>query len=98
MLLTTHGTIEMYAQEFGKMLLDQIDGINPDIIICGNTFGILRSCLSDVKKVSIHAYKDSEKRLFVDFWHPSNRSPRIMNCYTLRELVESALVQTVQDF
>lgn len=90
-------SIEENAQKFGDLLIAQIDSIDPDLIVCGSTFEVIRSKIRNIKQTSSYGYTDSNGRLFIDFWHPANRFPRIMNCYTLRQFVSNASMHSTRD-
>lgn len=73
------------------LLKIQIELVNPEIIICGNTFCVIRKLLpeSSVTKLSEMVY-DVDGRCYVDFWHPANRYPNKMNYYTLMSVLQLA--------
>lgn len=74
-----------HAERHGKELLIQIELINPDVIVCGNTCWLLDIVLENVsgemiRKTKNDLWKYKTKSLFknnkkevtvIDFWHPS---------------------------
>ena len=75
--------LKSHVDEFGDLLLRQIDAINPTFVICGYTWWLLNKLVPKTRKVSEVVRMTDEGRVFVNFWHPSNRFPRLMNCVTL---------------
>jgi hypothetical protein len=85
-------TLKKYTEKDKKFLIQQIELINPDIILCGYTFNHLKELLGEVKPVPntewIYKYGD---RLIIDFWHPANQYPNRLCYYTLGHLYQRVL-------
>ena len=71
-----------YVNENWEEIKKQINTINPDIIVCGNTWSLIHSKLQDSTVISDRVYK-TDNYIFIDFWHPANRTSNIMNYYAL---------------
>jgi len=78
--------LALYVKEDWDLISEQIEEINPDLIICGSTLPIIEEHLkytpSALKKCDEWLYK-SDKYYFVDFWHPANQYPNKLNYYSL---------------
>lgn len=77
-----------HANDYGDLLLEQIDIISPDLVVCGSTWWAIKDIVKNATTGTSfdRIYKMQEGRVFLDFWHPANRFPRLMNCATLTEL------------
>lgn len=89
----------IYAEHDKKELKDQIEMINPDIIVCGYTIEPL-DLLYDYKIRKYNttnyygAYVTKEiggKRIVLDFYHPANKYPIYMNFFTIAHVYQEAL-------
>lgn len=94
-----------YAQDDSKLLKQEIDLINPDIIICGYTGSLLRVvygasvCDSKVNNDGMINADDFKKngyaivdgRIIIDYYHPANQFPNMLNYYTICSLYQQAL-------
>lgn len=78
-----------YAKEDGNMLKEQITLINPDIILCGNTFDFFKEFWAE----AIHPVSDTDfiyktkHCVVIDFWHPANQFPNKLCFYALCAIV-----------
>ena len=88
--------IERYATADGDLLKSQIDLINPDIVICGNTWWFVKHLWPMAQQIYDLVWM-SDGVLFVDFWHPANRFPHVLNYYALGCLIQngSAAASTI---
>ena len=66
-------------KEFNDLLLDQIELINPDVIICGNTLQLFEDKLDfrkgirkPIEGIKNHHYFCLPNRLYINLYHPSN--------------------------
>lgn len=57
-----------------KLLHDQIELLNPRIVICGNTFPIIKESLGNIQrkshKDSYWEYFESKNRIYINAYHP----------------------------
>lgn len=81
--------LAMYVEEDWDLISEQIERIEPKIVICGNTWSLIRTKISH-QKISDRAYF-SEGVLYIDYWHPANRASNKMNYYALCALVQLAI-------
>ncbi len=67
-----------HYHKYKEIVLDQINYINPDIMIFGNTFWIMKEDLGlnkyelNTEKAHIHIYKNKSK-ILIDAYHPNNK-------------------------
>ncbi|WP_201571024.1 hypothetical protein [Psychrobacter nivimaris] len=78
-----------YVEEDWDLISEQIAIIQPKIVICGNTWCLIRTKISH-QKISDRAYL-SGSVLYIDYWHPANRASNKMNYYALCALVQLAI-------
>ena len=89
--------IREYAKNEKKSICDEIELIDPDIIVCGNVFEILYRDVLEKKPFqrcdNWYYYIDfkSKRRLFIDFYRPSNFYHPLMNYYGLMCIYQQAL-------
>lgn len=78
-----------YIDSDFDLLMKQINLIRPNVVVCANTFGLIKSnLLEDIKKISDRVYW--HRRLecfFVDFWHPAAIFPHQLTYHALCSLV-----------
>ena len=90
--------ISAYAKEDSQEIIREIELIDPDIIICGATFADINEITGrTVEKDSndnwyyfIDAVGGKE-RLFIDYYHPANRYPALLNYYGIVGIYQQAL-------
>jgi hypothetical protein len=73
--------IQRYADLDKRFIQQQIDFINPDIVVCGNTWPHIQKWWAH-EMVSAGVYRVG-RRIFVDFLHPSSRGSDEMKYYAL---------------
>ena len=91
--------LEAYAFEDMPEIKKEFMLIDPDVVICGNCFHILNSTVFGLdydygKNDNWYYYKDTlgKKRLFLDFYHPGNHWPDLLNYYGLMGIYQQALI------
>lgn len=89
----------MYAEYDKLELYEQLVAIDPTIIVCGYTI----ECLNCIMPQRVKEYAGQSSNLFyytelnghpvlvLDYWHPSNQYPDIMNYYGLMGAYQQAL-------
>lgn len=94
-----YGEISAYADYDSKEIIRQIEIINPDIIICGATFGDINRIMGNPCKKgecdNWFYYSDAigkRERLFIDYYHPANRYPALLNYYGIVNIYQQALI------
>lgn len=90
--------ISAYAKEDSQEIIREIELIDPDIIICGATFGDINEITGrTVEKGSNdnwYYFIDAiggKNRLFIDYYHPANRYPALLNFYGIVGIYQQAL-------
>ncbi len=84
-----HAEIERIAREDGPLIRKQIDLIDPQIVVCGYTWGHVRHLWGSPPVFYDMLYR-ADNRVFVDFWHPSNRYPKQLSYYALAALLQNS--------
>lgn len=89
--------LQLYADSDDELLTEQIDLINPTVIVCGYTFGHLNSFYSHINKKGdynpncFYKYKDIT---ILDYYHPAASGiPAFMTYYALCSIWQKALNQ-----
>lgn len=90
---SSYEDLEEYIKKDKELLREQIDLINPQIIICGYTFGHFKKLWSgkDIEpfgKTGL-VYKVG-KYFVIDWWHPANQYPNKLCYYALCSVVQEA--------
>ena len=86
---SNHNNLNEYLENDWGYLSEQLDLIEPQIIICGKTWDLIKKKLNGYEKVSDQVYKH-DGRYYVDYWHPANRASKIMNYYALCALIQQS--------
>lgn len=92
-----YNDILSYAKSDRSLLLEQLKICDPTIIICGYTIDPLIEIFGDIKKVhneNLYYYINLNEHnvLVLDYWHPANQFPKIMNYYGLVNIYQQALL------
>ena len=94
--------IKQYAIYDKKEIIREIELIDPDIVICGGS--IILNSLDEISNKQIiknpsdlisYYYSDAigkKERLFIDFYHPACRYPRVLMYYGVVNLYQQALI------
>lgn len=91
--------INNYALFDKEEIMREIALCNPTIIICGYTMSSLNIITDYTVKDEKHPDKDwiysfelnGHKVIVIDFFHPANHYPKLMNYYTLMKIYQMAL-------
>lgn len=93
--------ILLYADYDKLELRKQIEIIDPEIIVCGSTFSAINS-LYDNQIRTKEIYCDNwyyftdviggKNRLVIDYYHPANHYPALLNYYGLINIYQQALI------
>lgn len=90
--------IDAYAKADKEELIKEFELIDPDIVVCGSTFGTL---INKVFETSVNKVNDNwayymeiagKERLFIDYYHPANHWPDLVNYYAVVNLYQQALL------
>lgn len=95
--------VGIYAWRDKEELAEQIELIDPTVIICGNTsdsldtiMGAMRfesypNCRREGYDLFYDLELNNHRVIVIDYWHPSNHFPNIMNYYGLVGTYQHAL-------
>lgn len=85
--------LRVYLEQDKAELKEEIELINPDIILCGYTFGMLKDVLGDelyVDTTSDTMYGFWRDKLIIDYYHPACQYPNRINYYALMSICRMA--------
>ena len=85
--------VRKYAIEDANFIREEFNLINPEVIICGYTFGIVKEILG-INSSSLnneHRIFIFNNRKFINYWHPAAHYPADMSYYTLSALYQKGL-------
>ncbi|MDO4562667.1 MAG: hypothetical protein Q4C12_02405 [Clostridia bacterium] len=93
--------INNYARTDASELKCEIELIDPTVIVCGYTISSLNIIMGhDIKNYGktnsnlyYHMTLNKHDVIVLDYWHPSNHYPDIMNYYGLIGIYQQALLQ-----
>lgn len=103
---SNYGEIEAYALSDKAEIKKQLEIIAPDIIICGSTFRALNSvyggrlCREKQKNENWFYYTDiisGKRTLVLDYYHPGNYYPALVNYYAVASIYQQALLYAGQN-
>lgn len=89
--------VRAYAEFDHELIHRQIEICDPTIIICGYTASfldiILDASVRELRNDNLYYHIDinGHNVLVLDFWHPANQYPDIMNYYSLMAIYQQAL-------
>lgn len=85
--------LRVYAEQDKDLLKKELEIINPDIIVCGYTFGLLNTVLGDelnAEKTWDTMYGFWKDKLVIDYFHPACHYPNRVNYYALMSICRMA--------
>lgn len=90
--------LKLYAEKDACMLRQQFGLISPDIVICGSTFSLLNEALTLGFDKRNHPsdnwyYWNAAGQLYLDFYHPANQYPALLNYYGIASIYQQALIE-----
>lgn len=90
---STEDDLWHYARTDKDLLKKELEIINPDIIVCGYTFGMLCEVLED--EIEIDGTIDTmyafwKDKLIIDYYHPACHYPNRVNYYALMSICRLA--------
>ena len=102
--ISNDNELKLYADYDREEIKKEIELIDPDIVICGNTFGILYETVYKNKSLGnaasdnwyyyLDIARDGHKRLFIDYYHPSFFTcPTLLYYYGLLAIYQQALIR-----
>lgn len=99
---SNYDEIAEYAKYDCEEIKKEFELIDPDIVICGFTFNVLRNIVfkNEIEEVGQHnanwyyfAKVNGRVRLFIDYYHPANRFPDLLNYYGLVNIYQQAIIE-----
>jgi hypothetical protein len=78
--------LRSYVAKDWDLISRQIEILEPDIVICGNTWSLFENKI-EKKSKSSDRVTEVHGVPYIDFWHPANRASNKMNFYSLCALV-----------
>lgn len=81
--------LERGLAQDGELLRSQVDIIDPQVVVCGNVWSLLRPLWPQARQVYDMVWV-ADGRVFLDFWHPANAFPNSMNYYALAALLQNS--------
>lgn len=81
-----------YVESDWELTMAQIKEINPDLIICGSTYPLIKNKLTNPVKSNEWFY-EAEGYMFVDYWHPSVRWPYKVKYYSILSALHQSIGQ-----
>ena len=102
--------IEKYAEFDRVEIMQEIKIINPDIVVCGYVFDILKKCVYGKSLTGAGEFVDKwnnnwyywttamtgRPTLVIDFYHPANHFPAVLNYYALMGIYYQAIRDQVR--
>ena len=97
---SNYDEIKAYALADKEEIIKELELLDPDIIVCGATAetlnGICGGFVGPDRCDNWYYYSDvigDRERLFIDFYHPANRYPTLLNYYGLVNIYQQALIE-----
>lgn len=88
-------------KQTAEYLKKELEIINPDIIVCGNTFKYLQKILGN----ELTGENPNEKyfafwkdKIIINYYHPSSRTSQIVNFYALSAIYKAAINESNHSF
>ena len=83
--------LRRYVVEDGDLLKKQVACLNPHVVVCCNIWHLVREDVWPHAKRVSELVHSMDGMLVLDFWHPANQYPNVMNYYTALALLHQAL-------
>jgi len=100
-----YGEILTYAEADKKELLKELEIIDPDIIVCGGTADDLNFLFDGTLKKQTcdnwyyyNSFLGDKERLIIDYYHPANRYPALLNYYGIVNIYQQALIEKEKEY
>ena len=92
-----YGEISAYANADAQEIIREIELIDPDIVVCGATFGDINRITGNTMQIDYDRrfcfsnVIGNKERLFIDFYHPANHFSALLNYYGIVGIYQQAL-------
>lgn len=93
---STEEDLLQYVADDKDLLKKELEIINPDVIVCGYTFGMLKTVLGDeldYENTSDTMYGFWKDKLIIDYYHPACHYPNRVNYYALMTICRLAVAE-----
>lgn len=89
---SSYDDLKIYLEKDSSELKEQIENINPKIIVCGYTYEFFEKLFPSTKKIDnrIDFLFKVNSTLVLDYWHPANQYPDKLCYYTICALIREA--------
>ena len=81
-----------YTQEDCDLIKPQVMRLQPEFIVCGNTWSFVEELWTRSEHISPRAHMLGNT-LALDYWHPASRYPNVMYYYKAMLLIQKAMRQ-----
>ncbi len=91
--ISNDDNLQEYASDDWEEIKKQIDIIKPNIIVCGYTFKFIKGMLIEENTPSNPNwfYWNTKGQLILDYYHPANQFPSLLNFYGIASIYYHAL-------
>lgn len=96
---TSQSEIEAFAMADQARIRQEIQLIDPDVIVLGGTagtfyslYGLKAAADGPAEQYRYHTFENGRQRLLLSYWHPANRYPKYLNYCGLIHLYRQALL------
>lgn len=96
---STEEDLWQYVKDDKDLLKKELEIVNPDIIVCGYTFGMLSEVLGEELErdnTSDTMYAFWKDKLVIDYYHPACHYPNRVNYYALMSICRLAAEEWVE--
>jgi hypothetical protein len=86
---SNHDDLQEYANSDADLIRRQVDLIQPDILIAGHVWYLVKNRWEDCEELHECVFRHNQT-IIIDFWHPANRAARQMKYYALDSLLRAS--------
>jgi hypothetical protein len=79
-----------YGQTDGALIKNQIELIDPDIVVCGYTWPYVKHVWPEADDAGYDGVRRVGRRVFIDFWHPAYQIPDDLKYYAFACLLQNS--------
>ena len=82
--------LKLYVEEDGDLIKEQIDLLNPDVIVFCSTWHLVKELFGEPEELSTWTYQRNNQKL-LEYYHPAARMDKIMMFFALRAIYQKSL-------
>lgn len=82
--------LKLYVEEDGDLIKEQIDLLNPDVIVFCSTWHLVKELFGEPKELSTWTYQRNNQKL-LKYYHPAARMDKIMMFFALCAIYQKSL-------